>query len=87
MEGNPDPDCPFCSVKLTLEHILWQCKETDEWKKEEEAKMLVEYVKKHWILQWTIDTKTQIGTKKERTRNGEGNRKWTRKRITKRRLN
>jgi hypothetical protein len=40
-------------------------------KGEERAKMLLEYVK------------TQIGTKKEQTRNDEGNRKWTRKRITK----
>jgi hypothetical protein len=38
------------------------------------AKMLAEYVK---------ITKTQIGTKKERTRNDERNCKWTRKRITK----
>jgi hypothetical protein len=30
MEGTPDPDCLFCSAKLTLEHILWQCKETEE---------------------------------------------------------
>jgi DNA repair exonuclease SbcCD ATPase subunit len=57
MGGAPDPDCPFCSAKLTQEHILWQCKETDEerrksnmtkevWEKgEEQAKMLVEYVK------------------------------------------
>jgi hypothetical protein len=30
-----------------------------------------------------IDTKTQIGTKKELTKNDEGTRKWTRKRITK----
>jgi hypothetical protein len=60
IEGTPNPDCPFCSVKLTQEHILWQlwqCKETEEerqkcnmtkevWKKGEEgAKMLVEYVK------------------------------------------
>jgi hypothetical protein len=22
MEGTPNPDCPFCSAKLTLEHIL-----------------------------------------------------------------
>jgi hypothetical protein len=92
MEGTPDPDCPFSSEKLTLEHILWQCKETEEerrksnmtkevWEKEEEgAKMLVE---KHRIILRTIDTKIQIGTTKERTRNDEGNRKWTRKRITK----
>jgi hypothetical protein len=38
---------------------------------------------KHRILLRTIDTKTKIGTKKEQTRNDEGNRKWTRKRITK----
>jgi hypothetical protein len=30
MEGTPDPDCSFCSVKLTREHILWQCKKTEE---------------------------------------------------------
>jgi hypothetical protein len=24
-----DPDCLFCSAKLTLEHILWQCKENE----------------------------------------------------------
>jgi hypothetical protein len=30
IEGAPDPDCPFCSAKLTLEHNLWQCKETEE---------------------------------------------------------
>jgi hypothetical protein len=23
IEGTPDPDCPFCSAKLTLDHILW----------------------------------------------------------------
>jgi hypothetical protein len=23
MEGTRDPDCPFCSAKLTLDHILW----------------------------------------------------------------
>jgi hypothetical protein len=57
MEGAPDPDCSFCSAKFTQEHILWQCKETEEvrrksnmtkevWKKGEEgAKMLVKYVK------------------------------------------
>jgi hypothetical protein len=33
MEGTPDPDCPFCSAKITLEHILWQCKETEEEKR------------------------------------------------------
>jgi hypothetical protein len=38
---------------------------------------------KHRITLQTIDLKTQIGTKKEQTRNDEGNRKWKRKRITK----
>jgi hypothetical protein len=56
MEGNLDPDWPFCSTKFTLEHILWQFKETEEErrksnmakvlkKREEGTKMLVEYVK------------------------------------------
>jgi hypothetical protein len=51
MEGTPDPDCPFCSAKLTLEHFLWQCKETEEkrrksnmtkevWKKGEKEKAI-----------------------------------------------
>jgi hypothetical protein len=38
---------------------------------------------KHRIILLAIDTNTQIRTKKEQTRNDEGNRKWTRKRITK----
>jgi hypothetical protein len=50
MEGASDPDCPFCTPKLTLEHILWQSKETEEDKRKknmtkEGTKMLVEYVK------------------------------------------
>jgi hypothetical protein len=38
---------------------------------------------KHRTILRTIDTKTEIERKKERARNNEGNRKWTRKRITK----
>jgi hypothetical protein len=30
IERNPDPDCSFCNAKLTLEQILWQCKETEK---------------------------------------------------------
>jgi hypothetical protein len=52
IEGTSDSDCPFCSAKLTLEHILWQCKETVEERRKSNmtkgevgAKMLVEYVK------------------------------------------
>jgi hypothetical protein len=22
-------DCPFCNVRLTVDHILWDCKETE----------------------------------------------------------
>jgi hypothetical protein len=30
IEGTLDTDCPFCSAKVTLEHMLWQCKDTEE---------------------------------------------------------
>jgi hypothetical protein len=30
IEGASDPDCPFCSAKLLLEHILWQCEKTEK---------------------------------------------------------
>jgi hypothetical protein len=54
MEGTSDPDCPFCSAKLLLEHILWQCEETEKEKRnsnmtkevwEKGEKILVEYMK------------------------------------------
>jgi hypothetical protein len=89
MEGTLDPECPICSAKLTLEHILWQCKETEEkrqksnmtkkvWEKGEEgAKMLVKYAKNIGLYcglsYLVINTKTQIGTKKERPKNDNGN--------------
>jgi hypothetical protein len=47
------------------------------------SKNAIRVCEKHRITLPTIDLKTQIGTKKGRTRNDEGNRKWTRKRITK----
>jgi hypothetical protein len=63
MEGAPDPDCPFCSAKLTLEHILSQSKETEEERRksnmtkgEKGAKMVVEYVK---ISDYTTDYRHQ----------------------------
>jgi hypothetical protein len=61
MEGTLDPD-----AKLTLEHILRQCKETEEerrksnvtkqeWEKAEEgAKLLVEYVKNIGLLYYGL---------------------------------
>jgi hypothetical protein len=30
MKKTPNPECPFCSAKLTLEHIIWHYKETEE---------------------------------------------------------
>jgi hypothetical protein len=57
MDKEPSPDCPFCAVNLTTDHILWNCKETETkrlqmditkeiWKcgKEEMVK-LIKYVK------------------------------------------
>jgi hypothetical protein len=29
MDKEPSPECPFCAVNLTTDHILWQCKETE----------------------------------------------------------
>jgi hypothetical protein len=26
MNREPRPECPFCEVPLTIDHILWQCK-------------------------------------------------------------
>jgi hypothetical protein len=43
----------------------------------------VRICEKHRIILRTIDTKTQIGKKKEVTKNSGENRKWTRKRIVK----
>jgi hypothetical protein len=73
MEETPDPDCPFCCAKLTLAHILWQCNsETEEEKrKSKKMKELWEKGEQGAKMLRTIDTKTQIGTKKERTRNDE----------------
>jgi hypothetical protein len=28
IEKTPSPECPFCGVSLTTEHILWECMET-----------------------------------------------------------
>jgi lysophospholipid acyltransferase (LPLAT)-like uncharacterized protein len=28
IEKTEIPDCPFCDVRLTTDHILWQCSET-----------------------------------------------------------
>jgi hypothetical protein len=57
IEKNDIPDCPLCDVRLTTNHILWQCSETrnerDEcginstvWKEGREGiKKLVKYIR------------------------------------------
>jgi hypothetical protein len=30
MEGISNPLCPFCNTYLTVDHILWECKETED---------------------------------------------------------
>jgi hypothetical protein len=29
MDKEPSPECPFCAVNLTIDHMLWHCKETE----------------------------------------------------------
>jgi hypothetical protein len=54
----PPPECPYCNTKLTTDHILWTCKETEEkrnrnnitsdiWKGEKkDMEKLIAYVKR-----------------------------------------
>jgi hypothetical protein len=30
MEGVGNPLCPFCNTDLSVDHILWECKETED---------------------------------------------------------
>jgi hypothetical protein len=58
IEKTPSPECPFCEVSLTPEHILWECTETTRERIEtgttievwtdgtEGLKKLIEYTKK-----------------------------------------
>jgi hypothetical protein len=57
MLKEPSPECPFCAVNLTTDHILWHCKEAETkrlqmditkeiWKgAEQEIEKLIKYVK------------------------------------------
>jgi hypothetical protein len=84
IEGTPDPDCPFCRAKLRLEHIQWQCKETEEerrknnmtkevWEKGEEgAKMLLEYVTNIGFYQFYQDPNRDEQETTKETANGQG---------------
>jgi hypothetical protein len=67
-------------------HVLWQCKEQRKkdkrviWRKkyerkEKRSKNAGRFCKNHRIILRTMDIKTQIGTKKERTRNDNEDRK------------
>jgi ribonuclease HI len=58
MNGINNPQCPFCDTTLTVDHVLWDCKETEEikrelqmtpevWKEGEEGmRRIVEYTKR-----------------------------------------
>jgi hypothetical protein len=56
MNGITDPQCPFCYTGLTVDHVLWDCTETEQTKREmmmmtpeiwtrgaEEMKKIIEY--------------------------------------------
>jgi hypothetical protein len=58
MNNETRPECPFCGGSLTIDHILWQSKDTKEemtrmnitkevWKKKRpRMERLIQYVKK-----------------------------------------
>jgi hypothetical protein len=58
MNGITDPQCPFCDTELTVAHVLWDCTETEQTKREmmmtpeiwtrgaEGMKKIIEYTKK-----------------------------------------
>jgi CO dehydrogenase nickel-insertion accessory protein CooC1 len=57
LRSHPFPECSFCAVNITIDHILWHCKETETkrlqidtakeiWKGgRQEMKKLITYVK------------------------------------------
>jgi hypothetical protein len=60
-------ECPFCNVRLMVDHIIWNCVKTeaerqraniqnDIWDKGKDGiNQLIEYVKKKWFLSMDID--------------------------------
>jgi hypothetical protein len=76
MDKEPSPECPFFAVNLTIDHILWHCKETEMkrlqmditkeiWKGgKQEMEKLIKYVKEigyfDGILKKTI-SKNEVG--------------------------
>jgi hypothetical protein len=43
MEGVSNPLCPFCNIYLSVDNILWECKET------EDQRMNTDMRKEQWI--------------------------------------
>jgi hypothetical protein len=43
MERIGNPLCPFCNTDLSVDHILWECKET------EDQRTSIDMNKEHWI--------------------------------------
>jgi hypothetical protein len=43
MAGVDNPLCPFCNTDLSIDHILWECKET------EDQKTNMDMNKQQWI--------------------------------------
>jgi hypothetical protein len=55
MNGITDPQCLFCDTRLTVDHVLWDCTETERemmmtpeiWTRGAEGmKKIIEYTKK-----------------------------------------
>jgi hypothetical protein len=42
-EGDSNPLCPFCNTYLSVDHILWECKETKD------QRMNMDMRKEQWI--------------------------------------
>jgi hypothetical protein len=62
MNGITDSQCPFCDTILTVDHVLWDCTETEQTKREmmmtpeiwtrgsEGMKKIIEFTKKNRLL-------------------------------------
>jgi hypothetical protein len=60
MEGVGNPLCSFCNTDLSVDHILWECKET------EDQRTNMDMNKKQWIngkkgMEKMIDYAKEIG--------------------------
>jgi hypothetical protein len=60
MKGISNPLCPFCNTYLSVDHILWKCRET------EDQRMKTDMRKEQWIngkkgMKKIIDYAAEIG--------------------------